>query len=456
MKRSYHLFILLLLLSPTPSWASAISDFFPNCAKPSAAPGRTLTVDPRSRGTGSYASVNAALQAARPGDIVSLMTGDYGDLALTGSNERDFITIAAAQGQTPRFTKIRIGGGRPASRWRLSGLTIAGSNTITEGYLVLILGSDNIILDHNKLHSYEGVMPWKQVKNSGSPDSPPHGLSARQSSCISIQDNQIRNIFTGIDFGGDQIGNKGKFFLVSGNSIDNFAGDGIEHYGSHVRILNNRITDGHNLCNNQCVHSDGIQGWVYNNLPATNTDVIIDGNTVIAQTSPDLVLPVETLQGITIFDGKWDGVRITNNLIITNTWHSISIYGVYNAFIVNNTIAPLNPKRMGWIMVNRGKRDAPGLIYNVVRRNNVLPGVIKPLPPSPGFTWDHDIAFRNTDEFARAFVKFDPVNFSFDMRPSRGSPVIGAGSRDAAPATDIEGHPRTGPIDVGAYAYAGK
>lgn len=456
MKRSYRLLCLLALFCPTPVWANSIADFFSNCAKPSAIPGRILTVGPRSEAQGAYPGINAALQAARPGDTITLATGDYGDLILTGTNEGGFITIAAAQGQSPRFTKIRIGGGKPASRWRLTGLTVTGSNMAAEGYLATILSSDNIIFDQNRLHSQDGTMQWKPVKNSGSPDSPPHGISARQSSCISIQDNSIRNVFHGVEFGGDQKGSNGKFFLISGNTIDNFAGDGIEHYGSHVRILNNRITNGHNLCNNQCVHSDGIQGWVYNSLPVTNTDVVIDGNTIIAQTSPDLALPVETLQGITIFDGKWDGVRITNNLVITNTWHGISIYGVNNAAIINNTIAPLNPKRNGWIMVNRGKKDPPGTVYNVVRRNNVLPGVIKPIPPTPGFTWDHDIAFRNAEEFSKAFVKFDPASFSFDMRPSRGSPVIGAGSRDGAPATDIEGRSRTGTIDAGAYAYAGK
>jgi hypothetical protein len=63
------------------------------------------------------------------------------------------------------------------------------------------------------------------------------------------------------------------------------------------------------------------------------------------------------------------------------------------------------------------------------------------------------MGFRNAAAFANAFVKYDPANFSFDMRPSKGSPVIGAGSRDSAPATDIEGRSRTGAIDVGAYAY---
>lgn len=443
------------LLCPTPVWAAAISDFFPNCARPSANPGRTLAVNPQTRAPGNYPTISAALQAARPGDTVALATGDYGDLVLAGTNRGDFITIAAAPGQNPSFRKIRIGSiGQPASRWRLTGLTVSGLSGTTEGQLASILNSDNIIFDHNKLHSREGAtMVWKPYV-VGAPDVPSHGISARQSSCISIQDNRISNVFHGIEVGGDQKGNSGKFFLVSGNNVDNFAGDGIEHYGSNIRILNNRITDGHNICDNKCVHMDGIQGWVYNRLPVVNTDIVIDGNTVIAQTKPDLALPTTTLQGITIFDGRWDGVKITNNVVIVNAWHGITLNRVNNGEIINNTVAPINNGNMKpWIMSNRNKDTQT--FGNVIIRNNIWWGANRPnaapAPPTPGIIGDHNITMRDA-EFARAFVKFDMDRFEFDMRPSKGSPLVGAGSRDGAPATDIEGRPRAGTVDVGAYA----
>lgn len=446
--RSYRLLALLALICPTPVWAAAISDFFPNCAKPTASTGRTLTVNPQARGQGSYASLSAAIQAARPGDTVSLVTGEYGDLTLTGANQGDFITIAAGQGQTPRFTKVRIS--KPASRWKLSGLTVSGFSAKTEGYLLTVLGGDNIILERNKLNSQPGALAWKPYV-ANSPDTPSHGINARQSSCISIQDNEIRNVFHGMEFGGDQNGNNGKFFLVSGNTIDNFAGDGIEHYGSHVRILNNKITNGHNLCDDKCVHSDGIQGWNYNHQPLLNTDVVIDGNTIIAQTSRDLPLPVATLQGITIFDGKWDGVTISNNLVITTAYHGITVNRVKNGAIVNNTVAPINSGKMRpWIMANPDKQDPS--FASVISRNNVVGGIIRPgTPDRPGTISDHNVGLKDAAAFAGAFIKFDQENFAFDMRPSRGSPVIGAGSREGAPAVDIEGKPRTGAIDAGAY-----
>lgn len=441
--------VLFMTACSTPAWATPISEIFPICATPSSTSTRVLTVDPSARRPSSYPSISAALQAAKPDDTIALVTGDYGELSLKGSNRSGFITIAAAQGQSPRFTKIRITG---ASRWRLTGLTVSGFAATTEGTLVAISASDNIVFDNNALHSQPGTMAWNRYV-PGSPDTPSHGISARQSFCISIQDNNIRNIFTGVDFGGDQQNNNGKFFLVSGNTINNFAGDGIDHYGSHVRILNNRITDAHNLCDNKCVHSDGIQGWVYNRLPMVNTDIAVDSNTIIAQTRPDLASPTTTLQGITIFDGKWDGVKITNNLVIVNAWHGITLNRVNNGAIINNTVAPVNTGNMKpWIMSNRGRDDPT--FGNVIIRNNIWWGKSGPPPatPTPGIIGDHNVTLPGAS-FTEAFVKFDLDRFDFDMRPSRRSPLIGAGSRDGAPAADIEGRPRTGAIDVGAYAY---
>lgn len=454
-------FTAVFLATPAAAEVMSIADFFPNCASPSDASGRTLTVDAKNSRSGSYSNIAAALQVAKPGDTIALMTGDYGLLNLNGMNQNGFITIAAANGQSPKFTDIFIGGYKPASHWRLTGLTISGfvhrADNRAQGTLVMIGNSNNIIIDNNDLYSQDGMIDWQaQVPAASSPDTVPNGISARQSNCISIVNNRLRNIFNGVDFGGDQIGDHGKYFLVSGNSIDNFAGDGIDHYGSHVRIDKNQITNGHDICNNTCVHNDGIQGWNYNHLPVSNSDVTIEDNVIIAQTMPNLVLPVDTLQGITIFDGKWDNVKIINNLVIANAWHGISIYGVHNAEIINNTVAPTNPARATWIGISRAKGDPPDAVYEAVVRNNVFPGTSKKLPRGNGIVTDHNQGFPNAEEYAEGFVKFDPDHFIFDMHPTKGSPVIGEGSQDGAPTTDIEGTLRQSSIDIGAYAYKRK
>lgn len=436
--------------------STGIADFFPTCTATPTVTGNRLTVD-SSRKSGTYPDIGSAIRAAKSGDTIELPTGDYGALTLTGVNP-GFISITSAPGQTPRFSKIAVGGSKPASHWRLSGLTVSGMSAPSNGKwthdkLILVLDSDNIILDHNNVFSKDTAMVWAP-EDPGAPvtDAPSDGISARQSHCVTIADNTLHNIFNGIDFGGDQVGDRGKYYLVSGNSISDFAGDGIDHFASHSRIMRNRIVDGHDICNHICVHNDGIQGWNYNNSSASvNTDVVIDSNQIIAQITPNLTLPVIGLQGITIFNTKWDGVRITNNVVVTNTWHGISIYGVNNAAILNNTVAPTDPKYLIWIMVNGSKADPPGFTYNVVVRNNVVPRITG--TPNLGVVADHNLFLKTAADFADAFEKFDPSHFTYDLRPAKGSPVIGKGSQESAMETDIEGRARQKSIDVGAYSY---
>ena len=68
-----------------------------------------------------------------------------------------------------------------------------------------------------------------------------------------------------------------------------------------------------------------IQGWSIGE--ATNRNVVIDSNSIINLNPAD----DNILQGISIFDGHWDGLTISNNLVINDAWHAISLWGVENA-----------------------------------------------------------------------------------------------------------------------------
>jgi len=453
--------VVLAFCHTTQAWAKSASDFFPNCTAPGRATGRTLTVDPSARSAGSLPTIDAALKAARPGDTISLMTGDYGDLNIAGANPNSFITITAAPGQNPRFSKILIKG----SHWRLVGLTVSGfsnygvypNGSTAHKPLVTVGDSDNIVLERNIVHSQAGQYNWQpEIPHVGSPTAVSQGIFATQSSCLSIVDNQISNVWGGVETGGDQTGNHGKYILVSGNMIDNYAADGVDHYGSHVRIENNRITNGHNFCDNKCVHNDGIQGWNFNNRPGLlNTDVVINNNEIVGQTVPNLPLPADALQGITIFNGNWGGVRIFNNVVIVNAWHGITVYGARNVSITNNTVAPQNPARNTWITYGPAKDAPPAAPGSVIIRNNVARNINtgKNDPAQVGAILDHNLAVASAGGFSDIFVKFDPDHFEFDLHPSRRSNARGEGSSENAPTVDIEGRSRKAAMDIGAYAY---
>ena len=72
----------------------------------------------------------------------------------------------------------------------------------------------------------------------------------------------------------------------------------------------------------------------------------------------------------------------------------------------------------------------------------------------PGLTVDHNLSLKDADDYADNFVKFDPEHFAYDLHP-RNAQRRGEGSPEGAPAVDIDGRPRQGKIDIGAYAYQG-
>jgi hypothetical protein len=213
------------------------------------------------------------------------------------------------------------------------------------------------------------------------------------------------------------------------------------------------------------MHADGIQGWSLKG--ATNRNVRIEANMVIDTSQSDN----NYMQGISIFDGQWDGMEVVNNVVLTNTWQGVALYGVNNARVVNNTVVPARRnKYMTWIVVRAGKEKRPS--SHVVIRNNiagqitaggvdveadhniVLTGV------SPARTPNSDVAsapakFSFTLDqvpLESLFKRFDMTIPAYDLRLAPQSLAREAGSADGAPSTDVEGRLRTPPIDIGAYA----
>ena len=120
----------------------------------------------------------------------------------------------------------------------------------------------------------------------------------------------------------------------------------------------------------------------------TNRNVVINSNWVVnLNPAAD-----NYLQGITIFDGKWDGLKVSNNLVVTNTWHGISLYGVNNALVVNNTvIATKSEKFPTWLTVRSAKDKEPS--QHVVVRNNIATQVSV---EGTDVTVDHNIARKHS------------------------------------------------------------
>ena len=129
------------------------------------------------------------------------------------------------------------------------------------------------------------------------------------------------------------------FTLFSGNEIDHFGDDGIDYGASDLNITKNYIHD--NLDIDDGNHPDAMQG-VIGVLPAgvavnNFESIVIDSNTVIRQTDPNLAFP-GGLQGIDAFNSNWTYLTVTNNVVITSACWGIAFSSVHGGLIANNTV----------------------------------------------------------------------------------------------------------------------
>jgi len=251
--------------------------------------------------------------------------------------------------------------------------------------------------------------------------------------CISVLDNWCRNVNFGISVSGNSS-------LVSGNTVENFAGDGLRGLGNDLVFEYNVVKNCYAVNGN---HDDGFQSWSINDDPPRER-VVLRGNTFINYEDPNQPFR-GTLQGIGCFDGPYVDWVVENNLVITDHWHGISLYGAFNSRIVNNTVVDINDTSPGppWIMVNPHKDGPPS--QGCVIRNNIASSFVV-----TGDTLaDHNYQLQASDNL---FI--DPAAFDYHLRADAAE-VIDQGSSTLAPEDDLDGvsRPQGGGVDIGAYEY---
>jgi hypothetical protein len=370
-----------------------------------------------------------------------------------------------------------------------SGLTVNGNGVRSKspgGILVNLVSSNNVVFENNIIESTSGAFPWKaETTNETVVDAsiaPSDGIIASQDYCVALNSNQIKNVFNGMGLGGDQVGTDGQNYMVADNTIDRFAGDGIDHSVTNIIIQGNHITNALDICESKCVHNDAMQGWNWEDkLGITNKNVVIDSNYIQSQTATNLALAV-ALMGIDIFDGFWENVSITNNIVLVSSNTGISIAGVNGLHIINNSVMniPLNgvsQSRNYWMysgatwITAGGTTHEGGTTRNVIVRNNIAPLIAAsaatsgncPITESfcshtanPYVEEDHNLSLVQTTYTAQnLFVTFDTSTAQYNLELNgtvTTDPAIGSGSSSLMPTTDFLGHPRSAAYpDLGAY-----
>jgi len=375
----------------------------------------------------------------KKGDTLWLRSGMHGSLDITGYYNLDWVTIAAEQGHTPKFSSVLV---RSGAKWRLRGLTV--SPEFVEPYekrTLIKVESHNwqgpvsdIEVEGCEMWSKADVSAWT-MENWDQLSA--NGIEAGGERIV-IRNNRLKNVNFGISVGA-------KDSLVDGNVVDSFAGDGLRGLGDNTVFQYNTVKNCYDVNAN---HDDGFQSWSVGSGGVGTGEVkgiVLRGNVIINYEDPNQPFR-GTLQGIGCFDGMYVDWVIENNVIITDHWHGITLLGAKNSRVVNNTVMDLNAEDPGppWIKIGAHKNGtAP---EGCLVRNNLATAFTS---ADTGVIEDHNFIIKDP---AALFV--NPTAFDLHLLPG-AIDAIDKGTSEQAPTADIEGIPRPqgSAVDLGAYEW---
>ncbi len=384
-------------------------------------------------GTNPLVTKNAGAPV-KAGDTLVLLNGHHGEFYLRGAYNEFTITVKAAAGHQPTLSRIFLSAG---ANWKFEGLEVSPS--AAPAYETHTLFQVESHKWHGPSHqvTIENCLLYSVPDASGWDINDWNNLacSAVQVSgdCMTIRDNTAINVDFGITVSGNTA-------LVSGNNVENFAGDGMRGLGNDLLFEYNVVKNCYDVNAN---HDDGFQSWSINDDPPRER-VVLRGNTIINYEDP--AQPFRgTLQGIGCFDGPYRDWVIENNLVITDHWHGISLYGAFNSRIVNNTVVDRNAVSPGppWIMINPHKDGTPS--QGCLIRNNIA----ATLTATGDTVEDHNHLLLPSDDLFE-----NPAILNYHLRHD-ATAVIDQGSSDLAPNIDLDGaaRPSGAGVDIGCYEF---
>ena len=388
------------------------------------------------------------------GDVIYLMNGNHGSVSLWGPayQNTSFITLQAAPGQKPVINELTI---TNCSRWVVRGLTFETPAVVTQRKpLLLAQNSSELIIDANKFRSQADVSKW--TAEDWADSSATYGIFTNKIVNSTISKNSVSNVENGIVISGE-------FIEAVNNSVDYFANDGIQFTASNSVVSRNRVTNHYGRWNNG-YHHDGMQGWTAHDEDFT-VNVVLDSNVVMASTGIYPTIPAvptgvgdDYMQGITIFDGDWSNLSVTNNVVAAAGYHGMALYHQKNASVLNNTVVQQAPTLGSWLGIF-------GNSQNVIVRNNISSSYAF---PQTGVVFDSNLSLSTSWQSwqktipvvtnpAAVFAKWSPKTAEFDFRLAPKSYAIGRGSTRSFAKRDIVYVNRNpAKIDMGAYVYVPK
>jgi hypothetical protein len=389
-----------------------------------------------------YPSVGVALGSKKVvgGDTVLLMDGDHGGIQEKYWTFDSPVTIQSENGSNARISWISFGDS--AKNIRLRNLKVwRDEGDDTTAYLIRAYsGSSYLTFENLDIRSRANAATYMDWSLARWVSVAAIGMDLR-GQYFAVRNCTLTGVSGGIYMGPNA--------LVENNVINGFTGDGMKGVsnstfrGNVVKNVVNADPDYHN---------DGFQSYSSSG-PVSN--LMLENNTIIQWTNPASPLK-GSLQGIGMFDGWYDHIVIRNNLIVTDHYNGISVYGARGAKILNNTVVDLSglPNTSPWIMVNDKKDGSPS--QNVLVANNLAMAFSMKADPALNI-----VLVNNSVILDPGQVFTDPKSFNY--RPKAASGYLDSADTTSAPPTDILGAarpygagPDRGAYEVGATAAKGK
>jgi uncharacterized repeat protein (TIGR01451 family) len=153
--------------------------------------------------------------------------------------------------------------------------------------------------------------------------------------------------------------------------------------------------------------------------------------------------------------------RIVNNVFENNPCRAVnlSVAGVATLEVINNTFVGNRTA------IRLDRFQVLGMVYsnNILVGNDIGVEIASGMLIAMPVTWTNNLVFDNTIDYPTVITNPTDTNGNISVNPLfvnqaagnydllDGSPAIGAGTSTGAPATDFDGVPRGGAIDIGAF-----
>ena len=383
------------------------------------------------------AELVAALKTAEQGDVISLASGNYGELTLKGQAGFD-MNFAGG---------VAIVSADPTDPAVLSGLDLRGASNLTFSGIKFdytfadgdrawtrpfdINDSHNITITNSEFDGdvASGISDAEDGFGVG------FGLSIRDSSGISVEDSTFTSFTGGI------VTKDSQDISISGNELWDMRSDGLNFAGvQRVKISNNYIHDFRTSAE-ASDHADFIQFWTRGTTEAS-TDITIAGNILDigngSMTQSIFMRNDQVDRGLAGEELFYRNVQITDNVIVNAHSHGITVGETDGLIISNNTVTHADG-------ANQDGLDAtveiPRILVslqalNVVISQNITGGLVGPdgqeswIVSENAIVQDQDPSGTNyySDVFLASSLSNADGSHLFQVNPDSAVALTGAGA----------------------------